>query len=70
MGSNKKKPLRISVDEANQRAAENEVAFLDVLDEGSYEEYAYKIEGAVRISPKDIKDEYDVLSKENEILTY
>lgn len=70
MGSNNKKPLRISVNEANQHATDNAVTFLDVVDEGSYQEFAYKVEGAVRISPKDIKDEYEVLSKENEILAY
>jgi hypothetical protein len=70
MGSNNKKPLRISVDETNQRSSKNVVTFLDVIDEGSYKEYEYKIEGAVRIAPKDIKDEYDVLSEENEIMAY
>lgn len=70
MGPKNNKPLRITVDEANQRASENNVTFLDVVDEGSYEEYGYKIKGAVRIAPKDIKDEYDVLPTESEILTY
>ena len=66
----KREPLRISVGEAKERADEKDVTFLDVVDPGSYENTDVIIEGAVRIDPRDVEEEYERLPDENEVLTY
>ena len=70
MGTEKRKPLRISVEEAKERSEENAVTFLDVVDPDSFENRDVMIEGAVRIDPREIKEEYGQLSKEHQILAY
>jgi rhodanese-related sulfurtransferase len=63
-------PVRISVEEAKSHSDERNVTFLDVVDPGAYEKTDHQIEGAVRIDPREIKDEYARLSKDDEILAY
>jgi len=71
MSNNKKrKPLRISLEEANERYDEGDVIILDVVDPGTYEELSYRIKGAVRIDPRNISDEFDQLPKARTVLTY
>lgn len=70
MGTEKRKPLRIPVEEAKKRSEESEVIFLDVVDRDSYENRDVMIAGAVRIDPREIKEEYDQLSKAHQILAY
>lgn len=70
MGEINQEPLRISVEEAKERGAQEKTTFLDVVDPDAYEKIDYQIEDAVRIDPKEIKEEYDGLSKENTILAY
>jgi rhodanese-related sulfurtransferase len=70
MGNNKREPVRISVDEAKNRANQDEITILDVVDPGAYEKIDYQIEGAVRIDPREIKEEYERLPGEDNILAY
>ncbi len=63
-------PIRLSVDEAKQRAEDHDVTFLDVVDPGEYETTEVHIKGAVRIDPRDIKEEYERLPEQKEVLTY
>lgn len=67
---NEKKPLRLDVGEGKEYAENHEVIFLDVVDTYSYEKFDYQIQDAFRISPKDIKDEYEQLPKEKDVLAY
>ena len=70
MERSSREPLRISVEEAKTRADKERVVFLDVVDPGAYKKIGYQIEGAVRIDPREIKDEFDRLPIADEILTY
>ena len=70
MGKDNHEPLRISAQDAKSRAENGAATFLDVVDPGAYEKIDYQIEGAVRIDPRDIKDEYDRLPAGNDILAY
>jgi len=63
-------PIRVSVDEAKEKADEGGVTVLDVVDPGTYEERPEKIGDAVRIDPRDIQSEYKRLPKEETILVY
>ncbi len=67
---NERQPLRISTMEAWERAADNTVTFLDVVDPGTYEELDVMIADAVRIDPRKIKDECGNLPKRDTILAY
>lgn len=70
MENKQREPLRISVNEAKTRADKGGVTFLDVVDPGSYEQIGYRIEGAVRIDPREIREEFERLPIEDEILAY
>jgi rhodanese-related sulfurtransferase len=63
-------PIRISVQEAKERYDEGDVKTLDVVDPGTFEQIDYKIEGAVRIDPRAIDEQYEKLPKEETILSY
>ena len=63
-------PIRISVDHAKEKVDGGGVTILDVDDPGSYGNRSDRIAGAVRIDPRDIKAEYDRLSKEETVLAY
>jgi rhodanese-related sulfurtransferase len=63
-------PIRISVDEARDMMEEGEVTFLDVIDSHSYDNFDHQIEGAVRIKPEKIGDQFQQLPKEQTILAY
>ena len=65
-----REPLRISVEEAKTRADKETVVFLDVVDPGAYEKIDYEIAGAVRIDPREIKEEYNQLPVADVILAY
>ena len=70
MGRRNREPLRISVEEAKTRADAGNVTFLDVVDPGAYEKIDYQIAGAVRIDPREIKEEYNQLPVADVILAY
>lgn len=70
MGNGDRKPLRISVDEAHQRKAENGAVILDVVGSESYPDVTHEIEGAVRIDPEDVEEDYKKLPEDQEVLTY
>ena len=63
-------PIRISVADAKKRYDEGNVAMLDVIDTDSYNQFSYQIEGAVRIKPEDIRDEFAHLPKDRAVLAY
>ncbi|MGB7876242.1 MAG: rhodanese-like domain-containing protein [Anaerolineales bacterium] len=62
--------VRIALEEAKQLYDQGDVTILDVVDSESYKELSYKIKGAVRINPEDLKDEYTQLPKEQLVLAY
>ena len=64
------KPIRMDLEAAKQFADENEVTFLDVVDSSHYDALDYQIKGAVRIEPRNIKDEYGKLPKDRAVLAY
>lgn len=66
----KRKPIRISVEEAKERYDENEVTILDVVDPGSYEHLSHQIKNAIRIDPRNISDEFEKLPEERTVLAY
>ena len=63
-------PLRKSVEEAKSLSEEKPSTFLDVVDPGAFEDLDIKIEGAVRIDPREFKEEYQRLPKGHTILAY
>ena len=70
MSNNKNEPIRISVEEAKELKDEENATILDVVDPDTYEEVSYRIEDAVRIDPRDIRDEFEQLPKERTVLAY
>ena len=62
--------VRIALEEAKQLYDQGNVTVLDVVDSESFAEITYKIKGAVRINPEDIKDQYDQLPKDRRVLAY
>ncbi len=63
-------PIRVSTERAKELSEHQEVTFLDVIDTPSYDEFDVQIEGAVRIKPEKIGEQYEQLSKDRTILTY
>lgn len=63
-------PVRISVDEAHKLVAEGDATILDVVDTHVYGKVPDQIEGAVRIDPAGVPDEFDRLPGERTVLTY
>ena len=70
MSNEGKEPIRVSLEEAKEAYDEGDVTVLDAVDTGTYEELSYKIEGAVRIAPEDIGEEYDSLPKDKAVYAY
>ena len=66
----KRRPLRISVEEAKERYDEDDVTVVDVVDPWTYERLSQQIEGAVRIDPRKISDSLDRVPKSHAALTY
>ena len=66
----KRKPIRISVDEAKKRYDESDVTILDIVDPGAYEALTYRIQDAVRIDPRQIDEEFEQLPQERTVLAY
>ena len=62
--------VRIALEEAKQLYDQGNVTVLDVVDSESFAEITYKIKGAVRINPEDIKDQYNQLPKDRRVLAY
>lgn len=63
-------PIRIALDKAKELYDEKGVTVLDVVDSETFEELDYKIEGAARINPEDIKEEYTQLPEGQHVLVY
>lgn len=62
--------IRVPVDEAKEHHDERDALFLDVVDTVAYEHTDTQIEGAVRIAPEKIADEFEKLSKDKAIFAY
>jgi rhodanese-related sulfurtransferase len=67
---NTHKPIRISIEDARERYEKGEATVLDVVDTDAYQRFPYKIQGAVRINPEDVPDEFSRLPKDRSVLTY
>jgi len=60
--------VRIALEEAKQLYDQGNVTVLNVVDSESFAEITYKIKGAVRINPENIKDQYTQLPKDQRVL--
>jgi rhodanese-related sulfurtransferase len=67
---NRQGRVRIALKEAKQLYDQGTVTILDVVDAESYAELSFKIKGAVRINPEDIKDQFTALPKDPRMLAY
>ena len=62
--------IRISTAEARERYDQGDVTVLDVVDSHVYDNYPYQVQGALRIKPEDIPDEFSRLPEDLSVLTY
>ena len=63
-------PIRIALDKAKELYDEENVTVLDVVDSETFDELDYKIRGAERINPEDIKEKYTQLPEDQRVLAY
>jgi rhodanese-related sulfurtransferase len=63
-------PVRIALDKAKDLYDDENVTVLDVVDSETFEKLDYKIKGAERINPEDIKEEYTQLPEDQHVLAY
>jgi len=63
-------PIRIALDKAKELYDQENVTVLDVVDSETFNELDYKIKGAERINPENIKEEYTQLPEDQRVLTY
>lgn len=63
-------PVRVSVDEASKLVAAGDATVLDVVDTHVYDKVPDQIEGAVRIDPAAVPDEFERLPRERTVLAY
>jgi len=63
-------PIRIALDEAKDLYDEENITVLDVVDSETFEKLDYKIKGAERIEPENIKDKYSQLPDDQHVLAY
>jgi rhodanese-related sulfurtransferase len=66
----KNEPIRIALDKAKKLYDQGDVTVLDVVDSETFEKLDSKIEGAERIKPEDIKEEYTQLPEDQHVLAY
>ena len=62
--------IRISAKAAKAMMDQGEASFLDVIDSHSYDDFDSQIEGAIRIKPEKIGDQYQRLPKEKTVVAY
>lgn len=62
--------IRISAKEAHEMVIEEGATPVDVIDSPSYDDYDYQVEGAVRIAPEDIGDDYQRIPKDHAAVAY
>lgn len=62
--------IRVSVDDAKAHHDEHGATFLDVVDTVAYDRVDEQIEGAVRIAPEKVQDEFEKLPEERAVFTY
>jgi rhodanese-related sulfurtransferase len=63
-------PIRIALDKAKELYDEENVTVLDVVDTETFNELDYKVKGAKRINPENIKEEYEQLPEDQHVLAY
>ena len=63
-------PIRIVLNEAKELYDEGNVTVLDVVDSETFEKLDYKISGAERIEPENIKERYSQLPEDQRVLAY
>lgn len=63
-------PIRIALEEAKELYDDENVTVLDVVDSETFQELDYKIRGAERINPENIKDKYTQLPEDQRVLAY
>jgi len=63
-------PVRIALDKAKKLYDQEDITVIDVVDTDTFEKLDYKIEGAERINPEDIEDEYQKLPEDQPVLAY
>jgi rhodanese-related sulfurtransferase len=69
-GDGKRRPLRITVEEAKERYDEHEVTVLDVVDPGTHEQLSQQIKGAMRIDPREVSDKLNRVPEDRAVLAY
>lgn len=62
-------PIRISVGEAKEKLDAGATP-LDVIDSPSYDDFDLQIEGAVRLAPENVGEDFDKLPQDRSVLTY
>lgn len=65
-----RRPIRVSVDEAHEHDNEHGATFLDVVDTVVYDQVDDQIEGAVRIAPEKVQDEFEQLPEDKAVFAY
>jgi rhodanese-related sulfurtransferase len=63
-------PIRISVEEAKKRFDAKTATILDVVDTDVYRRLSYRIQGAERINPEYLVEEFSRLPKDRAVLAY
>lgn len=63
-------PIRVSVEEAKRRVDAGEGVLLDVVDTPVYEDLSEIAEGAIRIDPERVPDDYDRVPRNKAVFAY
>lgn len=63
-------PIRVPVDKAKEMVDGGGAVILDVVDTPAYPQVPNQVEGAIRIEPEKIPEEYDRLDKDETVLAY
>ena len=63
-------PIRIALDKAKKLYDREDITVLDVVDSETFDTLNYKIRGAERINPENIKEEYTKLPDDQRVLAY
>lgn len=63
-------PIRLQIEDAREMMEAEDATVLDVVDSHRYEETEVKVEGALRINPEDIPDQYERVPQDRSVLTY
>lgn len=70
MSSEEMGRIRVPVDKAKKHHDERDATFLDVVDTVAYEHTDHQIEGAMRIAPEKLADEFEQLPQDRAVFAY